>query len=68
MPTVGGDAAHGDQPLRWRPGAHVLTGWGRIAFDSTRSGRDQIWVMNGDGSGQTQLTDTTEGNDVLSAD
>ena len=29
---------------------------GRIAFRSTRSGSDDIWVMNGDGSGLTNLT------------
>src|SRR5689334_11523297 len=29
---------------------------GRIAFRSARSGSDDIWVMNGDGSGLTNLT------------
>ncbi len=28
----------------------------RLAYASTRSGTTQIWVMNSDGSGQTQLT------------
>ena len=29
----------------------------RIAFTSERSGTDEVWVINGDGSGLTQLTD-----------
>jgi len=28
----------------------------RIAFQSDRSGRMEIWVMNADGSGATQVT------------
>ena len=30
---------------------------GKIAFTSTRDGNNEIYVMNGDGSGQTRLTD-----------
>jgi TolB protein len=35
---------------------------GRIYFNSTRSGKMQIWRMNGDGSAPTQLTDDTFNN------
>jgi TolB protein len=28
----------------------------KIAFTSTRTGIEQVWVMNADGSGQAQLT------------
>ena len=35
----------------------------KIAFHSNREGTDDIWVMNVDGSAQTNLTDT-EGNDL----
>ena len=35
----------------------------KIAFHSSREGTDDIWVMNVDGSAQTNLTDT-EGNDL----
>src|SRR5581483_9196050 len=31
---------------------------GKIAFESTRDGSDNIYVMNADGSGQTQLTNS----------
>ncbi|RCK75518.1 MAG: hypothetical protein ANABAC_0809 [Anaerolineae bacterium] len=34
---------------------------GQIAFASNRSGSNQIWLMNIDGSGLTQLTDMPEG-------
>ena len=29
---------------------------GRVAFQSNRTGRMEIWVMNADGSGQRQVT------------
>ena len=32
----------------------------KIAFMSERTGRRQVWVMNADGSGQTQLTNARE--------
>lgn len=35
---------------------------GRIYFNSTRSGKMQLWRMNGDGSAPTQLTDDTFNN------
>ena len=31
----------------------------KIAFQSDRDGRDQIYVMNADGTGQTSLSDNT---------
>jgi Tol biopolymer transport system component len=34
---------------------------GQIAFASNRSGTNQIWLMNIDGSGLTQITNITEG-------
>ncbi len=34
---------------------------GQIAFASNRSGNNQVWLMNIDGSGLTQLTDIPEG-------
>ncbi len=34
----------------------------RIAFQSTRDGNDEIYLMNADGEGQTRLT-TSPGND-----
>ncbi|MCX8061142.1 MAG: hypothetical protein N3D16_01030 [Anaerolineales bacterium] len=34
---------------------------GQIAFASNRSGKNQVWLMNLDGSGLTQLTDIPEG-------
>ena len=36
---------------------------GKIAFTSDRTGRTEIWVMNADGSDQTQLTNVAGGND-----
>jgi uncharacterized membrane protein len=33
---------------------------GGIAFVSTRNGNDDIWVMNGDGSGQRPLTASSD--------
>ena len=38
-----------------------LGGGGQIAFSSKRSGNYQIWVVNSDGSNQSQLTGLTEG-------
>lgn len=32
---------------------------GKIAFESERTGNDEIYVMNADGSGQTRLTDSS---------
>ena len=32
---------------------------GKIAFTSNRDGDDEIYVMNADGTGQTQLTFNT---------
>ncbi|WP_203884821.1 hypothetical protein, partial [Planotetraspora kaengkrachanensis] len=37
-------------------GAVVPGGNGKIAFTSVRDGNDEIYVMNADGSGQTNLT------------
>src|SRR6266571_3038930 len=34
---------------------------GKIAFVSERGGSNEIWLMNGDGTGQTQLTNTGGG-------
>lgn len=34
---------------------------GQIAFASNRSGKNQVWLMNLDGSGLTQLTEIPEG-------
>src|SRR5262249_49731093 len=48
------DAA-GERFPRWSPDGR------RIAYFSNRSGRNQIWVVNPDGSGLRQLTDYVEG-------
>jgi eukaryotic-like serine/threonine-protein kinase len=36
-------------------------GWAQIAFATNRSGVPNIWIMNVDGSGLTQITDIQEG-------
>ncbi len=41
--------------------ANTNEGGGEIAFASMRSGYPQIWLMNGDGSSQRQLTNMKEG-------
>jgi len=41
---------------------------GRIAFSSNRTGKDQIWVMNSDGSSPTQLTTAGGGDPAISPD
>lgn len=43
------------------PGAN-----GKIAFDSQRDGNPEIYVMNADGSGQTNLTNNPA-NDAIPA-
>lgn len=42
--------------------AHLSSARGRIVFVSTREGYHQIYVMNADGSGQTQLTNNSANN------
>ena len=49
MRQLTNDAALDRRPT-WSPDGH------RIAFDSTRGGRYQIWVVNGDGSNVRPLT------------
>lgn len=44
------DRAYLDETPSWFPDGK------RIAFQSNRTGRMEIWIMNTDGSGQTQLT------------
>jgi Tol biopolymer transport system component len=39
---------------------------GRIAFTSDRSGQEDIWVMDGDGANETQLTSAAGGSDEAS--
>ncbi len=47
-------------PLPPTPTPTPTPNLGRIAFHSERSGNLDIWVMNGDGSNQTQLTDAPD--------
>jgi Tol biopolymer transport system component len=44
------DRAYLDETPSWFPDGK------RIAFQSDRTGRMEIWIMNADGSGQTQVT------------
>ncbi len=53
--TQGGRKLDGYNGVAW-------TSDGRITYTSTASGNHDIWVMEADGSGQKQLTSTTEGN------
>jgi TolB protein len=48
-------AAPGDLDLTFVSGGTVSTN-GKIAFTSDRDGNQEIYVMNGDGTGQTRLT------------
>src|SRR5690348_10280802 len=55
--TNGGDL---NERPRWSPDSK------RIAFISDRSGKPQVWIMNADGSGATQVTRlSTEAGGVL---
>jgi Tol biopolymer transport system component len=62
-----GDAANANQI---RSGGHNLEGvgslaWtpdGRIVYSSLASGTQDLWIMNGDGSGQKQLTSESGSN------
>ncbi|MDQ3817081.1 MAG: protein kinase [Acidobacteriota bacterium] len=47
--TVGPEKRDGQNGLAWTPD-------GKIVYTSKVSGSDDIWIMNGDGSGQKQLT------------
>lgn len=49
--TFGSAIRAGRQGIDWTPD-------GKIVYTSSLSGVDQIWIMNSDGSGAKQLTDT----------
>ena len=53
--TQGGRKLDGYNGVAW-------TADGRITYTSNASGNNDIWIMEADGSGQKQLTPSTEGN------
>ena len=50
--------------LTWSPQVEQAPSWApdgtRIAYESTLGGKSHVWVMNADGSGQTELTSGTQ--------
>jgi serine/threonine protein kinase len=55
----GGDAAHATQVVNESSWGYGLS-WtpdGRIVYSSNASGKQDVWIVNADGSGQRQLTD-----------
>lgn len=54
--TTGSQVARSGAIQQWSASGSYSPDGKKIAYASTQSGRAQIWVMNADGSGQTQLT------------
>lgn len=65
--TIGPDGT-GQRQLTF-VGTNMFPAWSRdgskIAFSSTRSGTAEIWIMEGDGSMQTQITFATPGGNFI---
>src|SRR3989338_5891714 len=57
--TVGSYTRNGEFII-WGIHGNYSSNGTKIAYASTQSGRSQIWVMNADGSGKTQLTFPTD--------
>ena len=55
-PSIAGNTDNDQAPSPSRDGLN------RIAFSSLRGGDQELWIMNADGSGVTQLTNTTGTN------
>jgi Tol biopolymer transport system component len=55
-PSIAGNTDNDQAPSPSRDGHN------RIAFSSLRGGDQELWIMNADGSGVTQLTNTTGTN------
>jgi Tol biopolymer transport system component len=55
-PSIAGNTNNDQAPSPSRDGLN------RIAFSSLRGGDQELWIMNADGSGVTQLTNTTGTN------
>lgn len=61
-------AALGTSLVAATPGGAIVSGPnGRIAFESSRTGDTEIWVMNPDGSVQLNLTNSKQSIDVFPA-
>jgi len=60
-----GARGHRDRPAGARPGDAAFPGAnGKIAFSNDQSGKYEVYVMNADGSGQTNLTNNPASDTV----